>query len=168
MNTLSKIAAGAASFALVALLSMPIIVDAAGGDGTGPAPGSGGQMMKQEGNVDEPCYGKGQGRGSHKCGHYRNCKGCGPGQGRHHKGCGQGRSGFVDADGDGICDNHPKGCGQCQGRGGFVDADGDGVCDNHPKGRGQGQGRGGFVDADGDGICDNHPSNGKGGGVAAE
>ena len=37
--------------------------------------------------------------------------------------------------------------GQCAG---FVDADGDGVCDNRGTGRGAG-----FVDEDGDGVCDN-------------
>jgi hypothetical protein len=52
-------------------------------------------------------------------------------------------SNFVDADGDGVCDD-------CQGTDiGFVDADGDGVCDNC---RGTGVD---FVDADGDGVCDN-------------
>ena len=53
---------------------------------------------------------------------------------------------FVDADGDGICDNcgarhgHWAGCG-----GGFVDADGDGVCDSFQsdQGRSCGYGRGG-------------------------
>ncbi len=48
---------------------------------------------------------------------------------------------FVDADGDGICDNGDTHCS-------FVDADGDGVCDN-------GDTHCSFVDADGDGICDN-------------
>ena len=66
------------------------------------------------------------------------------------------RPGFVDADGDGVCDNCASGtCGQ-----GFVDADGDGVCDNAGQnGRGLGSGQGnpnaprlGFVDADGDGV----------------
>ncbi len=96
MNTLSKIAAGAAAFALVALLSMPI-AGAAGGDGTGPVPGAGRQMMNQDGNGAVPCYGPGQGRGPCR-GQYRNCNGPGPGQGR---------GGFVDKDGDGICDHHP-------------------------------------------------------------
>ena len=57
-------------------------------------------------------------------------------------------TGFVDADGDGICDNTGlpvgvrPGAGMGQGQGvGFVDADGDGINDN-------------FIDADGDGICD--------------
>lgn len=37
-------------------------------------------------------------------------------------------TGYVDADGDGVCDNRPSGAG---GNGaGYVDADGDGVCDN--------------------------------------
>lgn len=54
---------------------------------------------------------------------------------------------FVDADGDGICDNYISGK---SGRGRFyVDADGDGVCDNaangscprNGKGRGRGRGR---------------------------
>jgi hypothetical protein len=55
-------------------------------------------------------------------------------------GRGQG-AGFMDADGNGVCDN-------------FVDADGDGVCDLAGTGRGQGNGPG-FVDKDGDGVCDN-------------
>ncbi|MEN8256844.1 MAG: hypothetical protein ABFS09_03175 [Thermodesulfobacteriota bacterium] len=109
MNTLSKIAAGTAGFALVALLSMPI-AGAAGGDGTGPAPGTtGGQMMEQDANNNAPCYGPGQGRGHHWRGHFRNCNGPGQGKGQHHRGHGpgQGRGGFVDKDGDGICDFHP-------------------------------------------------------------
>ena len=62
-------------------------------------------------------------------------------------GNGYGRSrNFVDADGDGVCDNYGTGRGQY-----FVDADGDGVCDNYGTGRGQY-----FVDADGDGVCDNY------------
>lgn len=40
-------------------------------------------------------------------------------------------SGFVDADGDGICDNLGSGRGY-----GFTDADRDGVCDNLGTGRG--------------------------------
>ena len=65
---------------------------------------------------------------------------------------------FVDADGDGACDNwssgnqrlRTPGCGLGQGAG-FVDADGDGVCDNwngqgagvqRGQGRGLGQGQG--------------------------
>jgi hypothetical protein len=49
---------------------------------------------------------------------------------------------FVDADGDGVCDNAGTGAGAGTG---FVDADGDGVCDNMGTGTGTGtgQGRGG-------------------------
>ncbi len=44
-------------------------------------------------------------------------------------------------------------------RGGYVDADGDGVCDNRVDGRAAGSG---YVDADGDGVCDNRGSAGYG------
>jgi uncharacterized membrane protein YkoI len=118
----------------------------------------------------------------------------------------QGGPGFVDADGDGICDHaqnrpangrgrgqgwgrfrnmrgtgaagSPASTGQSQagkGRGpGFVDANGDGVCDRLQQcggrcagcqGAGSGAGKGrckgsgpGFVDANGDGICDRRQS----------
>jgi hypothetical protein len=49
------------------------------------------------------------------------------------------------------------GQGTCQGTG-FVDADGDGICDHQPA-AGQGPG---FVDADGDGACDRQPAGGQG------
>ena len=56
---------------------------------------------------------------------------------------------FVDADGDGICDNAGSRCA-------YVDADGDGICDtcgaSHPL---SGSGRY-FVDENGDGLCDNY------------
>lgn len=58
---------------------------------------------------------------------------------------------YVDANGDGVCDNYGTGRGAY-----YVDADGDGVCDN----------RGAnclYVDADGDGVCDNYGT-GLGGG----
>ncbi len=67
---------------------------------------------------------------------------------------------YVDADGDGVCDNRPA-CGQGKGRrGGYVDANGDGICDNQGAGargqrNGQGGARRGYVDADGNGVCDN-------------
>lgn len=65
---------------------------------------------------------------------------------------------FVDADGDGICDNYAA---QLCGTGaGFVDADGDGICDNYGT-YGCGMGAG-YVDADGDGICDNYGTYGCG------
>lgn len=58
---------------------------------------------------------------------------------------------FVDANGDGVCDNAGSICT-------YADADGDGVCDNcgiyhwcDMTGNG-----GNHVDADGDGICDNY------------
>ncbi len=60
------------------------------------------------------------------------------GEMRGHHGPHNGQSNFVDTDGDGVCDN----CGRHMGQSNFLDADGDGVCDN-------------FVDADGDGVCDN-------------
>jgi hypothetical protein len=65
---------------------------------------------------------------------------------------------WVDADGDGVCDNNtgaPKRLNQNNPSApNFVDADGDGVCDNagNPQGKGK---RLNFVDADGDGVCDN-------------
>ena len=59
---------------------------------------------------------------------------------------------YVDADGDGVCDNIGSRCA-------YVDADGDGVCDNCGARHGHWAGCGGaFVDADGDGICDNFQS----------
>ena len=60
----------------------------------------------------------------------------------------QARGTYVDADGDGVCDNYGKyGCGARKGTGrgvNFVDADGDGICDNYASGvRGcRGAGRG--------------------------
>ena len=45
--------------------------------------------------------------------------------------------GFVDADGDSVCDNCGTGAGRGNGAG-FVDADGDGVCDNYGTGAGRG------------------------------
>ena len=48
--------------------------------------------------------------------------------------------GYVDEDGDGICDNCGTTCGSCPG---FVDADGDGVCDNYGTGNGYSCGNGG-------------------------
>ena len=56
---------------------------------------------------------------------------------------------YVDADGDGICDNIGSRCV-------YVDADGNGICDNCGARHGHWAGCGGaFVDADGDGVCDN-------------
>jgi hypothetical protein len=57
--------------------------------------------------------------------------------------------GFVDADGDGVCDNYQAGvcpgggCERGNGRGtGFVDEDGDGTCDYRGTACGGGCGRG--------------------------
>jgi hypothetical protein len=50
--------------------------------------------------------------------------------------------GFVDQNGDGVCDN-------------FVDENGDGVCDNAGAGTSTGRHGPGFVDQNGDGVCDN-------------
>ena len=66
--------------------------------------------------------------------------------------------GYVDADGDGVCDNY--GSGYCGNGAGYVDADGDGVCDN--RGSGYCGNGAGYVDADGDGVCDNYAGQGQG------
>ncbi|NQE46451.1 hypothetical protein C5S31_10560 [ANME-1 cluster archaeon GoMg2] len=60
---------------------------------------------------------------------------------------------YMDANGDGVCDNIGE-------RPGFVDEDDDGVCDNRGIRGFHGYGRN-FVDADGDGICDNIGINGR-------
>lgn len=53
-------------------------------------------------------------------------------------------SGYVDSNGDGVCDNRLFGsCGN------YIDADGNGICDNRLSGS-----CGNYVDADGDGVCD--------------
>lgn len=54
---------------------------------------------------------------------------------------------FIDADGDGICDNAGSRCA-------YVDADGDGICDICGVFHTQPGGGRYFADADGDGICD--------------
>ncbi|MFR7754397.1 MAG: hypothetical protein ACLU0T_01660 [Bacteroidales bacterium] len=86
--------------------------------------------------------------------------------------------GYVDADGDGVCDNRGTGNGIGNGIGngagahhgygsssttdrpGYVDADGDGICDN--RGSGNAGNGAGYVDADGDGVCDNYAGQGQG------
>ena len=70
------------------------------------------------------------------------------GHGIGHVGHRQASCRYLDADGNGVCDNCGAAAGSCTG---YVDADGDGVCDYRGA---NGSGRG-FVDADGDGICDN-------------
>lgn len=62
---------------------------------------------------------------------------------------------FLDADGDGVCDN--AGVGTClhPGCSGYVDADGDGVCDNYPNGNGNDNGNGyGYGSSNGNGSVD--------------
>lgn len=111
--------------ALGALLFSVPMVGAAGGDGTGPD-GKGCRMMKADGT--RPCNGKMM---------QKNC--C--------RGAGQGK-GYVDANGDGVCDHYTKAM-----------ADG-GKCPGCGMGQGKGQGNG-YVDADGNGVCDHHPDNAK-------
>ncbi len=86
--------------------------------------------------------------------------------------------GYVDADGDGLCDtcgaasracpnyvadngsgacgsyggSCPRGAGACSG---YADADGDGICDNC---LGNGANCPGYADADGNGVCDSYES----------
>ena len=67
---------------------------------------------------------------------------------------------FVDADGDGICDNYgSNGCGNGYGYGnGYCNGNGNGngYCNGNGNGNGYCNGNGnGYVDADGDGVCDN-------------
>lgn len=68
--------------------------------------------------------------------------------------------GYVDADGDGVCDNYATGaCAQNGHHRGYIDANNDGVCDNYASGACDGPGCGtgaGYVDANNDGICDNY------------
>ena len=73
--------------------------------------------------------------------------------------CPENCPGYVDADGDGVCDNYGTGVGRA-----FVDADGDGVCDNYGAGN-----AGCYLDTDGDCVCDNYPGSelGQGTGGAA-
>ncbi|MDR0308685.1 MAG: hypothetical protein LBH87_02000 [Coriobacteriales bacterium] len=69
--------------------------------------------------------------------------------------------GFVDNNGDGICDNYTNDTAQgataslstskC-----YVDNNGDGICDNYASGTCNG---GGYADGNGDGICDNYHAN---------
>lgn len=76
---------------------------------------------------------------------------------------GNGR-GYVDADGDGICDYYGSGygcgngygCGYGRGNGyGCGYGRGNGYGSGYGRGNGYGCGRG-YVDADGDGVCDNY------------
>lgn len=66
---------------------------------------------------------------------------------------------YVDADGDGLCDNCGGSHGNCQtgSCSNYVDADGDGLCDNCSGSHGNCQtgNCSNYVDTDGDGLCDN-------------
>ncbi|MEN8140376.1 MAG: hypothetical protein ABFR97_04035 [Thermodesulfobacteriota bacterium] len=91
-----KLSSAIVSLAVAALLAISVPAGAAGGDGKGPSPDQ------------RPCYKAGEGAGA-PCG-----KGRG-GRGMHHRGCPKHQGcGFVDEDGDGICDRQPgqKGAGQ--------------------------------------------------------
>ncbi|MCI8454832.1 MAG: hypothetical protein HFE84_09495 [Lachnospiraceae bacterium] len=65
---------------------------------------------------------------------------------------GAGRN-FVDADGNGVCDNYESICS-------YVDTDNDGICDNcgacHGNCPSQNESGRSYMDVDGDGICDNY------------
>lgn len=87
----------------------------------------------------------------------------GPRCGHHAAYAGGSGCAYVDANGDGICDN--RGTyhrGYMAGTGcAYVDANGDGICDScgaYRQYHMAGSGCGGyyFVDADGDGICDHY------------
>ena len=101
------------------------------------------------------------------CAGYLDADGDGVCDNRTNGGRGAG-AGYVDADGDGVCDNW--GTGACAG---YVDANGDGVCDTCGAANGGwghhgcGAGCGGYVDADGDGICDNFGTSNQGQGAAS-
>ncbi len=78
--------------------------------------------------------------------------------------CGRFDCSYVDADGDGVCDNF--GAGNClHGNGGYVDSNGDGVCDNYDPdvcpGDGTGWG-GGYGGGHHGGGCGNGNGNGWG------
>ncbi len=99
---------------VAAIVLVPMALAQGPVDGDGPGYGNAGFGFRMDpGDMNGPEFGMMSQRG-------------GPGNG----------PGFVDADGDGVCDN-------------FVDEDGDGVCDNAGSGQGPG-----FVDEDGDGVCD--------------
>ena len=121
-----KFAMMTASAALVAALAVPAVAVAAQGDG---ATGRGHCMLR--GDQVACTFAAETGKAAQQI---RACIGQASG------------AGFVDEDGDGVCDNRALGQSGCN----FMDVDGDGVCDN----RGDRAGAG-FADADGDGICDN-------------
>ena len=83
-------------------------------------------------------------------------------------GCAASCNGYVDADGDGVCDScggfaasGDGGRGSCPG---YADADGNGVCDACGNAAGS---CGGYVDQDGDGVCDRYGQGGCGKGYGS-
>lgn len=68
----------------------------------------------------------------------------------------QGMHSMMYGRGHGQGNGTPQGDGTCDGTN-YVDADGDGVCDNMGSGTNDGSGTN-YVDADGDGVCDNMKS----------
>lgn len=60
-------------------------------------------------------------------------------------------AGYVDADGNGVCDTCGNAAGTCPG---YVDVDNNGVCDNRTEGTCPQGGCAGWVDTNGDGACD--------------
>lgn len=106
--------------ALGALLFTVPMAGATGGDGTGPDGKGCPKMQNGDQGNGQMMQGKDMGCGC-CCGKMKNGEGMG----------------FVDADGDGVCDHYAKGMannsGKCKGQGaGFVDVDGNGICDHHP------------------------------------
>ena len=87
------------------------------------------------------------------------CDNCGSAARGAHHGC----TNYVDEDGNGVCDACTTGSG-CRNGAGYVDTDGDGTCDNREAASGtQHRNCAGHVDADGNGACDNYGT-GAGGG----
>ena len=71
-------------------------------------------------------------------------------------GCAESCSGYVDEDGDGVCDWRGAAASGAGSRGacpGYADADGGGVCDACGNAVGACPG---YVDEDGDGVCDRY------------
>lgn len=71
---------------------------------------------------------------------------------------------FIDENGDGVCDNRGAASGSCQRQSmDFVDENGDGICDNRANRSGACQRQcGSLVDENGDGVCDNRPAGRRG------
>lgn len=150
-----KTIAAIAAGALVVALALPIAAFAA------PYGGQGNRVAAQQCQGLGAMVAQAQGVFGQACGRaFVDADGDGVCDNYAQGGRGQG---YVDTDGNGVCDNY---AGNGGGRGGYVDADNDGICDNYGQGLGNGCGRG-YVDADNDGICDNYGQNGCGKGQGA-